>query len=207
MEVIVSTAYWGCIEWYYYITNADKVSIELFEFFPKQTYRNRCRIYAANGTLDLSIPLSERKNKSLTKDIRISYATNWQINHWRTIESAYSCSPFFEFYQDEIKPYYEKEYEFLVDFNNELHHCISDILKINNLLQPTDSYHKYSGDTKDFRNSIEPKIQSDLKYPAYIQVFSDKFGFIPNLSILDLIFNLGPQAKDYFREMQKVNYL
>lgn len=198
-SIILSTAYLAPIQYYSKLLKYDKVIIEKYENFIKQTYRNRCVIYGANGPLSLSIPVSKDNPKELIKDIKIDYNTNWQKIHWKSIESAYMSSPFFEYYLDELMPFYQKEYKFLIDFNVELQQLISELIEVDYDLDFTSDYifPKDLQEIVDFREKILPKkqiVDPDFKSIEYNQVFTEKKGFQANLSIIDLLFNEGPNT-------------
>ena len=165
----------------------------MHEHFVKQSIRNRCEIYGANGKLRLTIP-KERKgsSKTIIKEIKISYKEDWQKLHWNAIKSAYNSSPFFEYYQDELEPFFKKKESNLVDFNNKLQEVILELLQEDNCPDFTTSYH-HKTEFSDLRNN-DFILENSSKYN---QVFMEKHGFIPNLSILDLLFNLGPESSDY----------
>lgn len=173
--------------------------IEKFEHFPKQTYRNRAAIYSPNGKLDLIIPVVKgAKVHTVIKDVRISYESNWQRLHWLSLQTSYRRSAYFEFYEDYFAPFYSKKYDFLFDFNLELLQQLLQLLKIKKEVMLTDSYKKEYVDAADLRDSIHPKKtfeKSDTK--TYFQVFEPKHGFFPNLSIIDLLFNQGPNSLNY----------
>ena len=174
--------------------------IEIHENYQKQSYRNRCIIYGANGPLPLVIPVKKTHGtKTRTKDIQLDYDTSWQKNHWRSITSAYNSSPFFEFYMDEFVPFYEKKEKFLIDFNTKLLHVILQNLEINTELSFTSSFNKTINEELDFRDKISPKpgknIQDSHFIPRkYNQVFIGRRGFQENLSSIDLLFNEGPNS-------------
>jgi hypothetical protein len=175
--------------------------IEQYDHYIKQTYRNRCNIMGANGVLPLSIPvLKGRTHKSYVRDIRIDYNKKWQKLHWRSIESAYRHSPFFEFYMDEFSPFYEQKFDFLLDFNTALLEIILPTLEIKNTYTYSEEFiDAEKEDLSDYREAIHPKrdLSSDpffLPVP-YQQVFAERFGFKANLSIIDLLFNEGPNAR------------
>lgn len=177
----------------------EEIYIEQFEHFNKQTYRNRCVILGGNGPIQLVVPVVKgRGRKILIKDLEISYDTDWQRNHWRTIFSAYSSSPFFEYYKDDVRPFFESKHKFLFDFNLQIHGLICELLEIENNTILTSDFEKLPEGTVNLREAITPKIspETDLEFQPqkYTQVFSDKLGFIANLSILDLIFNEGPNS-------------
>ncbi len=196
--IILSTAYLAPIQYYSKLLKYDKVFIEMHENFIKQTYRNRCKIYGANGELSLSIPVKKTTNKVQIKDLMIDYDTNWQKLHWKSIESAYRSSPYFEYYADDLKPFYEKKYKFLFDFNSKIQQVMLEHLDVIVNIKKTESYIKIPNKTQvDFRNRINPKKQDpdpDFNSISYTQVFHEKHGFIPNLSIIDLLFNEGPNT-------------
>lgn len=181
------------------IRQSQSIKIERFEHFPKQTYRNRTSIHSPNGKLDLIVPVN-RGSKFHTpfKDVRISYEFNWQRLHLMSLQTSYRSSAYFEFYEDELIPFYEKKWDFLFDYNEELFQFLLKSLKINIQYSFTEEYFK-SYDQADFRTAIHPKQQSALDFRAYFQVFEERNGFLENLSILDLLFNQGPQSSNYLK--------
>ena len=194
---LLSTAYLAPISYYAVLLQQPNCSIELHEYFIKQSIRNRCDIYGANGKLRLSIP-KERKgsSKKIIKNLKISYNQNWQKQHWNAIESAYNSSPFFEYYKDELKPFYKEKEEYLINFNSKLKNAILIMLNKEITTKKTTKYFD-KGDFFDLRNYTW-KLKKQEKYD---QVFMEKKGFIPNLSILDLLFNLGPESADYVNNL------
>ncbi len=175
---------------------ADKVLIEAHETYPKQTYRNRCKIMTANGILPLSIPVTKIEGGATkTKDIEIFYNEPWQRLHQRSIDAAYSNSPFYLYYKDELDVFFNQKYRFLLDFNMEIADTLFKLLGKTVDFKPTTDYiHKPEG-TTDLRNSFSPKkeVRED-QFKQYHQVFEERFGFKADLSILDLLFNEGPGA-------------
>ena len=175
----------------------QEITLEKQEHFPKQTYRNRAEIYSPNGMLNLSIPINRGNgNHTIYKDITICNDTNWQHIHWKTIESCYRNSAYFEFYEDGFAPFYEKKYNFLFDYNLELLQLILKNLKLKVSLSFTDEFHS-DYESVDFRNGITTKNLQNYSSKPYFQVFEDREGFKGNLSIIDLLFNQGPQALSY----------
>ena len=194
-SALFSTAYLAPVEYFQYLKTAGKVCIEQHEYYQKQTYRSRCRIATANGIMDLSIPV-EKRNHTLIRDIRISEHSDWQTQHWRSIEAAYNSSPFFEYYADDFRPFFEKKWLFLWDFNMELLHKTLELLDIETEILLTETYEPQTGEeTLDLREIIQPKKEASIPLKSYYQVFATKFGFIPNMSIIDLLFNMGNESQ------------
>jgi hypothetical protein len=202
MPAFFSSAYFAPVQYYALLARDNGVFIEKYENYVKQSYRNRCTILSANGPMALSIPVEHTKaEKCLTKDIRIAEQSNWRHVHQHAIVSAYNSSPFFEYYWDDFRPFYEKRFEFLFDFNEELRVLLCDLLDINTQhIGYTSSYvPEVSPEDKDYRNIIHPKKDWQAVAPCFIpqlyyQVFSERFGFIANLSIIDLLFNMGNES-------------
>lgn len=201
MHQILPTSYFGSIFQFALIVQHKNYQVDAYEHFIKQSYRNRCEIAGANGSLKLIVPLEKWKNHCPTRDIKISHDENWQIQHWRSIESAYRTSPYFEFYEDDLKPLFFLEESHLLKYNLQVEAELKALLQIGTEQQLTTSYEASS---PDWRIIIHPKnneIIEKVDFPIYIQVFESKFGFIPNLSILDLIFNFGPNSKNYLENI------
>jgi len=173
--------------------------LEKEEHFPKQTFRNRTRVYSPNGPLDLFLPVIKgSKYHTKMKDVKISYDFKWQRLHWLSLESCYRNSPYFEYYEDGLVPFFEKKYDFLFDYNLELLQWIFKQMKKAPVLDFTTEYEKDIPADLDYRNKIQFKT-AELITPQkpYTQVFGERHGFLPNMSIVDLLFNQGPQAKNY----------
>ncbi len=195
--IIVSTSYLPPIGYVSALLKAPEIIVELDETYPKQTYRNHCCIYGPNGKQTLSIPVNKPGgNHTKTRDIRISYALPWNKTHWRAIEAAYNNSPFFMYYQDYFIPFYEKEYEFLADINSKILETVFRLLRISRPLSFTETYVSKPEGFRDLRQELTQKHAPSV-CPVYTQTFAEKHGFIPNLSIIDLLFNLGPETPDY----------
>lgn len=188
---------------YFSVINAagEAVQIERYEHFPKQTYRNRTSIYSANGKLDLIIPVQHgSKNHTAMKDVRISNEANWQRLHWTSIQTAYRSSAYFEYYEDDFAPFYHQPFEWLFDFNEAQLGVLLRLLKLDKRMVHTTGYRDDYPYGTDFRQRFHPKRDPSYKGTGYHQVFASKHGFIANLSIIDLLFNQGPQSKSYLSE-------
>jgi hypothetical protein len=198
--ILLSTAYFGPVRYFSKIAVYPQIFIEQHENFIKQTYRNRTVILGPNGTIPLIVPVEKgREKKICIKELRIAYDEEWQRTHWRTIFSAYNSSPFFEYYADDLEPFFRKKFTFLFDINQHITETLVELLEIPNKLSLTESFEHIPQNCLNFRESISPKVHRNIEDPSfepkpYTQVFAEKFGFIPDLSILDLLFNEGPSA-------------
>lgn len=195
----LSTAYWPNIQYLSKIYQHSEFLIEKFETYPKQTYRNRCELYSANGKISIQVPVQKGSfTNVLIKDLQIAYDTNWQKNHLKTIESAYRSTPFFEYYFDDLLPYYQTKLENLFDYNTQILKTCFEWLDIDKEINFTTDFYK-DIEVTDYRNAFNPKSNKQtfdkaFKAKEYIQGFEQRHGFIPNLSVLDLVFNLGPES-------------
>ena len=196
LRVCLSSAYLAPVEYYAALARAETVYLECCDYYIKQTYRNRCHIAAANGLMALSIPVEKAdKAKATIRDIRISEHADWQMNHWKSIESAYRSTPFFEYYKDDLFPFYEKQWTFLWDLNLELQTKLLELFDINPVIRFTEEYQPSLVGIQDLRDSIHPKKANLVEsHNPYYQVFEQKIGFLPNLSIIDLLFNMGNES-------------
>ena len=219
---LLSTTYFGPIQWYQKLNRYDHCVIEQFDNFQKQTYRNRCRIATANGSQVLTVPVERTEGKCLMRDVRISDHGAWRHLHWNALQSAYGESPFFEFYADDLHPFFERRWTFLLDFNMDITNKLCELLDIHPRLSLTTNYlpstsgeeeksfgkeEKTPGEDEksleemepfiDFREAIHPKHllpDADFAPRPYYQQHAPRHGFQPNLSILDLLFNEGNEA-------------
>lgn len=176
------------------------ILMEQHEHYPKQTYRSRASILGANGKLNLYVPVQKGRGvHTRMKDVRISYDAPWQRLHWLSLQTAYRSSPYFEYYEDDFAPFYSSKHEFLMDFNMELTQLIIHLLKAEVSWMLTDTYQDPHPDGEDYRQRIHPKREPVTNIDPYRQVFSDRFGFTSDLSVVDLLFNEGPQSLSKLR--------
>jgi len=203
MNILLHPTYFPCIANLVAMLKADTVTFEVHDNYQKQTYRNRAFIYAANGKLLLNIPVHHtQNNRQLYKDINIAYSSNWQSLHWKSIQSAYYSSPFFEFYADDLQPLFETQEPFLMDFNQKCLDVILDCLQLKLDTKTSSTFEKHPKDSADLRGLVNHRKEQPQHFEPYKQVFDDKHGFLPNLSILDLLFNEGPMAVNYLKAQQ-----
>jgi len=195
---LLSTTYFGPVQWYQKLYRYDSVLIEHYETFPKQTYRNRCLIATTQGVQALTVPVCHAADLS-TSHQRISDHGNWRHLHWQALQSAYGESPFFEYYEDDIRPFFmENNWERLVDYNDAICQKMCELIDIHPNISATTEYSPST--IHDFREVINPKHPGDdaeFQPRPYYQVYQQKHGFLPNLSILDLLFNMGPESIFY----------
>ena len=196
-DIVLSSVYAGNIDYYSSLITSKSAIIDIHEFFRKQSYRNRCVIAGANGPLNLIVPIQRRSGKTKVKDIKIDHSQNWKKIHWKSLESAYRTSPYFEYYEHLFYPVYnEDKLKFLVDLNDKMAEIIFSCLQFEKRIHKSNHYLSIASESADYRQKIHPK-QPSLDFSTsvkYIQVFEDKLGFFPNLSVLDLLFNEGPNA-------------
>lgn len=198
--VLLSSAYLAPVQYYAKLYGGATCYVEQFDHYVKQTYRNRCVIAASDGPLALTIPTERTESpKCLMKDVRISDHGKWRHLHWTALVSAYRTSPYFEYYQDDFRPFYERKYEFLYDFNEALCDTVCRLLDLQPDLRRTEAYRSEAGEgVLDCRELIHPKrpYADDTRFAPqpYYQVFGRRLGFLPNLSIVDLLFNMGPEG-------------
>lgn len=189
---LLSSTYFGPMQWYQKLARYDEVWLEEHDSYQKQTYRNRCVIATTQGTQALTVPV-ERGGDGR---VRISDHGNWRRLHWNALVSAYSESPFFDYYADDLRPFFERRWTWLYDFNHDICHTVCGLLDLHPNIRLTESYLKAPA-MDDFREAINPKHpapDADFDARPYYQVFGRKHGFIANLSVLDLLFNMGPEG-------------
>ena len=196
---LFTTAYFPSISYMARFLAEDEPLIEVYETYHKQTYRNRCRVMTANGVENISVPVIKvNGNHTMTRDVMISPIEPWQHIHSRCLESAYKASPYFDHYYDYLKPIFENRFDRLVDLNDATMEAVFKMLKVNKEIKHTTDYIREA--ENDLREAFSPKKPVDASlFPTYYQVFSEKFPFAPDLSVLDLIFNEGPEAIGYLK--------
>ena len=221
---LLQTTYFGPVQWYQKLKRYDHCVIEQYDSYQKQTYRNRCVIATANGLQALTVPVDHSPltiDHVQCKDLRISDHNQWRRVHWNALQSAYSESPFFEYYADDIRPFFEQKYEFLIDFNEAIRQKMCELLDIETSVSYSSGFmvqgsgfmvqgsgfrvqgsgfRVHGSGVMDFREVIHAKHPQDdpeFQPRSYWQVFQHRYGFQPNLSILDLLFCMGPEAVFY----------
>ncbi len=205
-SILLELQYLGSIQYYSKFLSFDSICIEQHENYRKGSFRNRCIIASANGTIPLSIPLLKGKHQQTgIRSVAIDNKSNWQLMHWRSIQTAYGNSPYFDYYKDDFNVFYEKKYDLLFQFCRDVHELILELLQIK---PPYSFTHKFerttTENTVDFRSKILPKnyqtqLDNNFVAKSYPQVFEDRLGFLANLSILDLLFCLGPEAAGHLK--------
>lgn len=211
MTATLSSTFFGPVQWYQKLLRYDRVLIEHCDSYVKQTYRNRCLIATTNGVQALTVPVSLEtvpRAPHLAPSapclapsaprIIISDHGNWRHQHWQALQSAYGDSPFFEYYEDDLRPFFTDRWELLYDYNEAIRLKMCELLDIQPHVQLTTEYVKQP--ENDYRDAIQPKHpapDSTFTPRRYYQVYEQKHGFLPNLSILDLLFNMGPEAVLY----------
>ncbi|MBQ4355598.1 MAG: WbqC family protein [Bacteroidales bacterium] len=193
-KIVLSTAYLPNIEYFAFIAKSEVFFMEGWESFQKQTYRNRTYIQTATGVQGLILPTCRLSRQTTIRDVRIDYKDHWQAKHWRAIETAYSGTPYYLYYKDYLVPFFEKKYEFLFDYNLDLTQALLKLLKIKKVPVITETFEKSYSEMLDLRWAISPKREPMLPSVPYPQVFSDRQPFTDNLSVIDLLFNVGPEA-------------
>lgn len=199
-KMVFQPTYFSPVSQYIAIAAAVELIFETEDNFQKQTYRNRCYIYGANGKLLLGIPVKHEitGRRQKTRDIKIDSSFGWQKMHKKSLASAYRSSPYFEYYEEEVLSVLSKPYTFLLDLNLQVHQLVMDALQLEKKTIHTLGYQPVV--QEDYRDLANAKLESSFDLKPYNQVFSEKFGFIPDLSILDLIFNEGPNAQNYLEQ-------
>ncbi|WP_292268167.1 WbqC family protein [Butyricimonas sp.] len=203
MNILVNTAYFPPIQYFSEIKNCSEILVEQHESYGKQSYRNRCDIMTANGVMTLSVPVVKGATlKILTKDVLVDYSTNWQKLHFKGIESAYKNSPYYDYYIDNLLPFFERKEKYLLDLNTKILRELMENIGLNRPLTFTEDYYPIPANHDDLRDVIHPKpsrrrTERPFTPKPYHQTFAERFPFTPNLSIIDLLFNMGPETGGY----------
>ena len=200
MKTVLPIFYLPPVSWFAeFLKDENEILLEQHENFPKQTYRSRCNIYGANGKLALILPIHHNGKRAM-KDLELSYAEDWQKLHWKSIKIAYQSSPYFEFYEDKLKQIFSVQPTSLIEFNLNALKIILQILKVEKDFSLTTEFEK-TPDVVDLRERFSAKKESEYHLPEYYQTFSDKLGFIKDLSILDVVCNIGPESATYIKKV------
>lgn len=201
--VLVHPNYGSPIAQYAAIAQGEKIVFEAKDNYQKQTFRNRMKIATAAGTLQLTIPILHNKNtkeRQQSFDVRIENKFHWQRDHWRSLKVAYQTSPYFEYYEDTFEALYHTTHDKLIDFTLALHEIIMDCLQLDNTFEYTTSYENTPNGVCDFRHFTLAKKDPEIILPEYHQLFKEKHGYLSNLTVLDLLFNDGPNAITYLEK-------
>lgn len=208
MLYIFDIQYFGSVNYYFELIKSTNCKFELYDTYQKMSFRNRCRILGANGLIDLSIPVvGGREIKCRMNEVKICYKEDWRSRHFKTLVSSYNRSPWFDYYKDQFETLYSDKIEYLAEWDLKCHSLVSRVLNIKSInnYNLTLSYESdFEGSNKkvlDLRNKFLPKEPNpfEIKMKPYPQVFSDRYGFVPGLSILDLIFCEGPNALEILK--------
>ena len=200
MNVLLLPTYFPSISQFVAMVQADSITLEMEDNFQKQTNRNRMYIYSPNGIQMLNIPVKHSKeNHQKTKDVKIEDAFDWQKQHFKSLEAAYRTSPFFEYFEDDLAPVFQKKHTFLMDLNLEALDIVANCLGFDLKYAKTEEYFHETTDFSDFRHLANGK-KDTLQFEPYTQVFEEKHGYLNNLSILDLLFNEGRYAVEYLKK-------
>ncbi len=201
MTGLFSMTYLGPVAWYARLLSCDRVVLEACESWQKQTYRNRCYIDSPNGALMLNVPVQHTGQKKTAGHTLVSLENNWPARHWQAIQTTYNSSPFFEILGPELRPFYRNIPSRLFDWNLQLLRLMLNWLQVEIPVEVSDVWEASLAGKEDYRESFHPKREEYTELPVYPQVFQSKFGFRPNLSIIDLLFNEGPAAYDYLKQL------
>ena len=199
-KILLQPTYFPTIESFQLLYNHDTVIFEIQEHFQKQTYRTRCNISTSNGIYAMNIPIKHQKSiHQFTKEVKIENEFAWQKNHFKTLQNAYRSSPFFEFYEAEFELFYTKKEIYLLDFVLNSIELIFKLLQTRIEYQKTNVFEKEYQSLLDYRFLVNAKTTRQNNFKPYTQVFQNKYDFFPNLSIIDLLFNEGPNSFEYLK--------
>lgn len=200
MNTLLHPTYFSNISHFVSMIHTENLLFEIHDNYQKQTYRNRTYIYGANGKLPLTVPVVfSQKNRQLYKDIKIANDEQWQQIHWKSLQSAYKTSPFFEYYEDELATLFHMKQDFILDFNFKCLEVVFECLQLDLNFKTTSAYEAKPSNCADYRYLVNARKEKVQNFETYTQVFSNKYGYINNLSILDLLFNEGTNAPCYLQ--------
>ncbi len=206
MTALLHSHYWPNIHYFIYVINSNRIVIDLHTHYQKQSYANRTEILSANGKLRLTLPVHKVKDHCPVIDVEISYTQRWQAVHWGAITSAYRNSPYFEFFEEDIKAFYQKQYRLLHEFNTDQLKLLLKLMRHKKDIGFTEQFPEDTTGTHDLRAMIHPKKRAsedthacDALDKPYYQTFGHRYGFVPNLSVLDLLFNTGLEAVNHLK--------
>ena len=203
-KILLSIAYFPPIDYFHFLSSVDHILMEAHETYTKQTYRNRCNIFSPNGIQALIIPIKKVDgNHTKTINIQISDHSNWRLHHWKSLQTAYNTSAFFMFYKDELWKIMQFQANNLLEYNLHLLNFLMNEIGIKTKIELTNQFVQQTSNIRDLRASINPKNKTSMiNLSDYYQVYNEKHGFIPNLSILDLLFNEGPNTLNYLHSLK-----
>lgn len=204
-NILIHPTYFPNVSHFVCMFHAETLLFEIHDNYQKQTYRNRAYVYGANGKLALNVPIKHtHKNRQLYKDVKIANDTPWQIQQWKSLQSAYRTSPFFEFYEDDIAPLFHTKQTYILDFNFKCLEVIFECLQLDLNYKTTSAFETKPNNCLDYRYLVNARKEKEYQFDPYTQVFSTKHGYINNLSILDLLFNEGTNTINHLQS-QKIH--
>jgi hypothetical protein len=192
---LLDCEYFPCIAWYFHHVRSQSSVVEHFEYFERTTFRNRCEVTGPNGKITLSVPLERGRNqRTVMKDVKVCNKEKWQMLHWKTLCASYRRAPYFEYYEEDFIQFFEKKYTYLIDVNHDSMALLNRLLKFDKPSGHTVQYEKEAANVLDLRRQLHPAMELKETLPVYMQNFEERHGFIPNLSMLDMLYSCGNKA-------------